>query len=102
MSPFLEDPASVVLTRYWKPPGTSLARGMRWSGLTSCEILAARDYRDRGMYWCGLLSGFVLFRLVVSPLHPGVVGPYPVRGAWFPNHLRWRKPVISRIFCCNQ
>jgi hypothetical protein len=39
MSPFLEDPASVVLTRYWKPPGTSLARGMRWSGLTSCEIL---------------------------------------------------------------
>jgi hypothetical protein len=25
-----------------------------------------------------LLSGLVLFRLVVPPLQPGVVGPYPV------------------------
>jgi hypothetical protein len=28
----------------------------------------------------GLLSSSVLFRLVTSPLHPGVMRPYPVRG----------------------
>jgi hypothetical protein len=36
---------------------------------------------------CGLLLGLVLFRLVVPPLQPRVVGPYPVRGVWFPNRL---------------
>jgi hypothetical protein len=29
-----------------------------------------------------LLLGPVCFRLVVPPLMPGVVGPYPVRGTW--------------------
>jgi hypothetical protein len=36
---------------------------------------------------CGLLMGSVLFSLVVPPLQSGVVGLYPVWGAWFPNHL---------------
>jgi hypothetical protein len=36
---------------------------------------------------CGLLSGIDLFRLVVPPLQPGVVGLYPVRDVWLPSHL---------------
>jgi hypothetical protein len=31
--------------------------------------------------------GLVLLRLVVSPLQPGVVGPYLVWGTWFPSRL---------------
>jgi hypothetical protein len=31
--------------------------------------------------------GIGLFRLVGSPLQPGVVAPYLVQGAWFPSHL---------------
>jgi hypothetical protein len=30
--------------------------------------------------------GLDLFRLVAPPLQRGVVGPYPVRGVWFPTH----------------
>jgi hypothetical protein len=37
--------------------------------------------------WYGSGSGLVLFRLVISPLYPEAVGPYPVRGAWLPSHL---------------
>jgi hypothetical protein len=29
----------------------------------------------------------VLFRMVAPPLQLGVVGPYPVHGVGFPNHL---------------
>jgi hypothetical protein len=39
------------------------------------------------MYGCGLLSSFVLFKLVILPLSSGVVGSYPVRGTWFSNYL---------------
>jgi hypothetical protein len=31
--------------------------------------------------------GLVLFRLATPPHQPRVVGPYPVRGAWFPNRM---------------
>jgi hypothetical protein len=31
--------------------------------------------------------GLVLFRMATPPLKPGVVGPYPVLGAWFPSHM---------------
>jgi hypothetical protein len=55
-------------------------RGEGWNGLTGGKILPAHDYHNEGKRWCGLLSGLVLFRLVVLPLQPGVVGPYPVRG----------------------
>jgi hypothetical protein len=34
-----------------------------------------------------IVFGFSSFKLVVPPLQPGVVEPYPVRGSWFPNHL---------------
>jgi hypothetical protein len=36
---------------------------------------------------CGLLPGLVLSRLVAPPLQPGVVGPYPIQGVWFPSRL---------------
>jgi hypothetical protein len=36
----------------------------------------------------GLLLGLVPFRLVAPPLRPGVVGPYSVRGVWFPSRLQ--------------
>jgi hypothetical protein len=39
------------------------------------------------MDWCKVLPGLVLFRLVVPPLQSGVVGPYPVRGIWFPRNF---------------
>jgi hypothetical protein len=92
----------MVLIRYWKPTGVASgspsvpwAKGRRWSGLTGGKILPAHDYRDNGMYWHGILLGLVLFRLVVPPLQAGIVGPYPIRGAWFPSHLPLEG--ISRI-----
>jgi hypothetical protein len=39
----------------------------------------------KGLVW--LLPCLVLFRLVVHPLQPGVVGPYPVWGTLFPSRL---------------
>jgi hypothetical protein len=66
-----------------------LSRGLRirLARPTGGEILPAHGYRDGGSDWCGLLSGRVLFRLVVPPLQPGVVGPYLVRGMWFASRL---------------
>jgi hypothetical protein len=69
------DGACLVL----KASGRVLGRGVTWSRLTCGEILLAHDYRDRGTYWCRLLMCLVLFRLVVPPLQPGVVGPYPLQ-----------------------
>jgi hypothetical protein len=40
-----------------------------------------------GKCWRGLRPGLVLFMLVTPPLQAGVVGPYPVRGAWFSSHV---------------
>jgi hypothetical protein len=34
-----------------------------------------------------IAPGFNYFKLVVPHLKPGVVGPYSVRGTWFPNRL---------------
>jgi hypothetical protein len=42
---------------------------------------------NEGKGWRGLLSDFVLFRLVALPLQPGVVGPYLARVVWFPSQL---------------
>jgi hypothetical protein len=51
------------------------------------KILAAHVYRNEEKWLCGLFLSLVLFKLVAPPPHPGVVGPYPVRGVWFPGHL---------------
>jgi hypothetical protein len=50
---------------------------------------------NEGKRWCGLLLGFVLFRLVAPPLEPRVVGPYLAWGKWF--HSRLQLEGISRI-----
>jgi hypothetical protein len=34
-----------------------------------------------------IVSEFSSFKLVVSPLQSGAVGPYSVWGTWFPSHL---------------
>jgi hypothetical protein len=60
---------------------------IKQTGLAGGEILPACGYQDEGMDWCRLLGGLVFFRLVVSPLQPGVVVSYPARGTWFPSHL---------------
>jgi hypothetical protein len=58
-----------------------------YNGQTGGEILPVCGYHDGRHVWCILLLDFVLFRLVAPPLQPGVVGPYLVWGAWFPNLL---------------
>jgi hypothetical protein len=70
-------------------PGCMPSRGarIRQVGLTGGKILSAHGHLCGGKEWCRLLPGLVLFRLVVPPLQPGVVGPYPVWGTWFPSHL---------------
>jgi hypothetical protein len=69
---------------------------MRLTGLTGGEILPTHSYQYGGKYWCGLLSGLVLFSLVIPPLKPGVVGSYLVWGTWFPSHLS-----LEGIDCIN-
>jgi hypothetical protein len=59
----------------------------RYSGQIGGKILHAHDHRDGRKGQCGLLLGLVLFRLVVPPFQLRVVGPYLVRGVWFPSHL---------------
>jgi hypothetical protein len=68
-------------------PGPAPGRGGRRNGYTGGEILPAHIYHNEEKRRCGLLLGLVLFRLVVPPLQPRVVGSYSVRGVWFPNHL---------------
>jgi hypothetical protein len=51
-----------------------------YSGLTDGEILLTRGCRDEIKDRYGSCPDLVLFRLVVPPLQPGVVGPYPVWG----------------------
>jgi hypothetical protein len=72
------------LSEAWACPEVG---GMRRTELTGGEILPTHSYRDKGWYWCRLLPGLVLFRLVVHPLQPGVVGPYLIQSIWFPSHL---------------
>jgi hypothetical protein len=68
-------------------PGPILDRDGRWVRQTGGEILHAHVYRNVEGRWCGLLPGSVLLRLATPPLHPGVVGSYPVWVVWFPSHL---------------
>jgi hypothetical protein len=68
-------------------PGSVPGQGGRWSWQLGGEILLAHVYYNEDERWCRLLLGLVLFRLVAPLLQPGVVGPYLVRGVWFPSHL---------------
>jgi hypothetical protein len=59
-------------------PGLVSGQGGRRNGQTDGEILPAHIYQNEEKRMCGLLSGFILFRLVAPTLQPRVVGPYPV------------------------
>jgi hypothetical protein len=64
------------------------AGGIRiYHGEIGDEILPIQHYHDGREDQYELFSGLVIFRLLVPSLQPGVVGPYPIRGAWFPNCL---------------
>jgi hypothetical protein len=62
-------------------------RGGERNEQTGGEILPTHIYRTEGKRRWGLLLGLVIFRLVTPPLQLGVMGPYPVRGVWFPSPL---------------
>jgi hypothetical protein len=79
--------------------GLSPGWGERWNELIGGEILPAHEYRN----WGGcvdvvLLSGLVLSKLVDPPIQTGVVGPYPVRGVWFPSRLLLVRNSRIKIF----
>jgi hypothetical protein len=40
-----------------------------------------------GLVW--IVLEFSSFKLVFPPLQLGAVGPYPVRGPWFPSYFCW-------------
>jgi hypothetical protein len=63
------------------------SQGGRRASRTCDKILPAHVYHNEERQRHGLFSGLVLSMLVVRPLQPGVVGPYPVRDVWFPSHL---------------
>jgi hypothetical protein len=77
---FLETSVPMEPIHYWKPlvGVTGYPGGGRRNGQTGGEILPAHIYQNEEKRMCGLLSGFILFRLVASTLQPRVVGPYPV------------------------
>jgi hypothetical protein len=58
-----------------------------YHGQIGDEILHVHCYCDGREDQYRLFSGLVLFTLVVPPLQPGEVGPYPVWGAWFSSRL---------------
>jgi hypothetical protein len=68
-------------------PGPVLSRGGMWVRRTGGKILPAHVYHSEEERLPELLLGLVYFRLVVPPLQPRVVGPYLVRGVWFPSRL---------------
>jgi hypothetical protein len=94
MQPPPEAPTLVELIRFSKPPGeenrcpgpSRVGEGGEPGRLVvkSCPPMTIIN---EGKRWSGLLPGLVLFRLVAPPLQLGVMGPYPIRGVWFPSHL---------------
>jgi hypothetical protein len=70
----------VKSTRYWKLlDGVTGYPGPSRVKQTGGEILPTHVYHNEEERLCRLLSGSVLFRLVVSPFQLGVVEPYPVQ-----------------------
>jgi hypothetical protein len=73
---------STMLIHLWEAPGCVLpgtrvpapSRRERWDGQLGGEILAARANHWVEKWWCGLVPGLVLFRLVAPPLQLGVAG----------------------------
>jgi hypothetical protein len=96
MVSFLKDPDSratcLVLrilldlatgARAHAPPGCEGKFRLGWQMVKSCPpTVIETEKRTRG-----LLSGIVLFRLMVSPLQPGVVAPYSIWGIRFVSRV---------------
>jgi hypothetical protein len=83
-------------------PGLASSWGGRRDGQTGSEILHARSRRTVERWRRGSFPGFVLFRLVASPLQSAVAGPYSVWGVWFLVICHWREPVVSKILGRNR
>jgi hypothetical protein len=88
-------PAVTVLDRYYRAPEHDYPRGgvlcqvvrRTHSGQIGGKIMPAHGHCDEGEDRYELFLSLVLFRLAGPPLQRGVVGPYQIRGTWFPNHL---------------
>jgi hypothetical protein len=107
MSLLPKDPAPGALARCWRTPergcqrpGHMLSRGLRikWTELIGNEILPTHGCQDGGKGLVRIAPGSSFFRLVVSPLQSGVVGPYPVRGMWFPSLLPLERTGLYPVF----
>jgi hypothetical protein len=68
-------------------PGPVMGQGRRRVRQTGGEILPAHVYRNEEERWCGLLSGSVLFMLMLPPLQSKVIEPYSVQSVWFLSRL---------------
>jgi hypothetical protein len=89
-----KDPVATVFTQYWRVLGRDcqglvLCRVTRrlYSEQTGGKILPARGCRDGKEDQYGSFLNLVLFKLEVSPLQRGMVGPYLVWDTWFPSRL---------------
>jgi hypothetical protein len=71
---------------------------MIYYGQIGDEILPIHCYCEGRKDQYKLFLGLVLFMLVAPPLLSGVVGPYPVRGAWFPSCLLMEETGHIQIF----
>jgi hypothetical protein len=70
-----------------------------YNGLVGGEIVTVHRYYDGREDWYRLFLGLIPFcRLVAPPLQLGVVGPYLVWRAWFPNHLPLVGTTRIKIF----
>jgi hypothetical protein len=69
-----------------------------YSGQEGGEILPIHGYREGRWDRYGSFPSLVLFKLVSPPLQSGVVGPYLVRGAWFPSCLPLEGTYHIQIF----
>jgi hypothetical protein len=58
--------------------GPVMGQGRKRVKQTGGEILPAHVYRNEEEGWCGILSGSVLFILMLHPLQSKVVKPYSV------------------------
>jgi hypothetical protein len=85
-------PPAVMPTRYWRAVGMTVGGSGQvtrriYSGWVGGKIPTDRKYCDEREDQYRLFLGLILFKLVVPSLQPGVVGPYLVRGTWFPSRL---------------
>jgi hypothetical protein len=87
--PILKRPSSMTIGGPGFVP--SWVTGRSYSRQEGGEILLVCGYHDGREVRYGSGPGLVMFRLVVYPLQPGVLGLYLIWGAWFPSRLPLEK-----------